>query len=443
MKNRKIILLLVLSIFFIPAITNAASRKLQPNDIEMECVYDNGKSLTIYHSNGSYGIRISEFKLDNALKTPYSTSLSFFLNETNRAKEFLQDIKCPNNIESALIEQTKEDGEDKTTMQFEVLFISEDATKIMNKDVKQNFVAGFKATSGRVVDIDVNEESLLGKRIIWGTNNGASSFQFYLKSERVFFTTEVEPAHSWAFKSEGQQAASTPKYLKIYHYKKYNGNTIYMLEKDGFITTISHPNLKWPDPSYTHIGCFYESTKIINNDKNDMSYAFSQTRHRFYSSIRVETSEAANKTYTNKCPNGSLYREISLEEYAANASVGTSICDVIPETSLLISTFIYYLGIIVPIFLIIFTAIDITKIVISGNLDEELPKKKKVIITRFIVAVSFFFIPIIIDIFVSSKYGMDFGDISCLFNQSSSSADAQDSTEQTENVEGEGDLDAS
>ena len=71
----------------------------------------------------------------------------------------------------------------------------------------------------------------------------------------------------------------------------------------------------------------------------------------------------------------------------------------------------------VPVLLIVFTAIDITKLVISGNLDEELPKKKKIILTRFIVAVVFFFIPIIIEIFVSSNYGTDFGDVSCLFEQ--------------------------
>ena len=323
-------------------------------------------------------------------------------------------------------------------MQFEVLFVNDDATEIMNKDVTQNFIPGFKPTSGHVVIIEIDNESLLSKRVYWGSSAGANSFRFHLKSERVFFATDVEPAHSWAFKSEGQQAASTPKYLKIYHYLKGNGgDSIYLLEKDGFMTTIYDPIISVNSP-LKQKGCFYEATKFIKSEKNDVAYGFSRTNHDFQSTYSISTYSK------NGCPgNGSLYVQVSLEEYAANASVGTSICDVIPETSLLISTFIYYLGIIVPIFLIIFTAIDITKMVISGNLDEELPKKKKLIITRFIVAVSFFFIPIIMDIFVSSKYGTDFGDISCLFNQNSPSADAQNSTEQSENVEGEGDLDAS
>jgi len=66
------------------------------------------------------------------------------------------------------------------------------------------------------------------------------------------------------------------------------------------------------------------------------------------------------------------------------------------DTIKILKDVVSWLQIIVPALVIILTGIDITKMVLSGNLDEELPKKKKLIIVRLVVMVIFFFAPVIV-----------------------------------------------
>lgn len=421
MKKKINLLLIILSIFFAPMIANAADGKLSAGDIEMECVYDNGRSLSIYYSNDAYGINISTFKLSNAVTPPYSTSLSFFLNESARAEEILKSVSCPNSIQSALIEQKKVEGDNTNTMQFEVLFVSADAEKIMNTDVKTNFVAGFTPTSGRVVNTEVVADSVLGKRLTWGHGTddenlkAAASFSFYLKSERIYFNNEVEPKRQWAFKSEGTQAASNPTYVRFYEYETPGGSIVQLAEKSNLITR-DMTGLRTHESGKTQFICFFPSTKMIESEKNDVTYSFSIARHSGIFKDVKKTTDVVEGSNGVTCPTGySLYKEVSWDEASETDSDATSICDIIPETSLLIAKVVKYAGILVPVLLIVLTAVDITKIVLTGNIEEELPKRKKLIIIRFVVAVFFFFLPFIIQLVVASDYGVDFGDISCLW----------------------------
>lgn len=450
MQKKIALLLTILCIFFIPIITNAADGKLKDGDIEMECVYDNGRSFSFYYTNNSHGISISTFKLANAATPPYSTSLSFFYNEGTRAKEILDSVSCPTSIQSTLIEQKNKSGDSETSIQFEVFFVGSDAETVMTGDVcsTTKFVAGFSPTSGRLVPIEVEENSVLGKRVVWSweseTENTkkAASFQFNLVSERIYFINDVQPKRQWAFKSEGQQAASKANYISVSEYVNAKGTAFKVIEKNDFITrTKSSLSLNTNDEKYTHYICLKPSTMIVASDRNDMAYTFTVVKHDASWKNRVEVG--TEFSYPLTCTTGySLYQEVSWEEFEENATNATSICEVMPETSLMIATAIYYLGMIVPALLIIFTAIDISKLVISGNLDEELPKKKKLIMVRFIVAVCFFFLPLLVQLFVNSNYGIDFGDISCLFttgeevpDESATDAETGDETDADEATE--------
>ncbi len=431
--KKNIILFILISIFMIPIITYAApSGKLSAGHIDMECVYDNGVSLTFYGAEGNYGISFSDFKLANSVAPPYSTALTVFYKEAAFAKEVIQSATCPSAIDYMVVEQ--QSGDNKVS--FQMYYRHSDNKYFVSGDnydsafFTRQHIGGFKPDSGWMMGFSVAQDSALSKRMVLYYNSNDNSkydegeemiaFQFKLVSERIYFNEEVEPKRSWAFKSEGQQAASTPEYIKVSEYVSENGTTFKVLEKDKNITKVS-ASLNTYDENYTQFVCFKPSVKNIKNDRNDMAYYFSDVRHTLTYKTKYKSTEVETKAVGLSCTTAgfSLYQEVSLDEYNENASTATSICDVIPETALLISTFIYYLGLIIPVLLIVFTAIDITKLVISGNLDEELPKKKKVILTRFIVAVVFFFIPIIIEIFVSSNYGTDFGDVSCLFEQNS------------------------
>ena len=75
--------------------------------------------------------------------------------------------------------------------------------------------------------------------------------------------------------------------------------------------------------------------------------------------------------------------------------------------------------ILVPVLMIALTGFDIGKLVLSGNLDEELPKKKTVIIVRFCLTAFFFFLPLITGLIIDGL--MDAGvvgvvEIDCVLN---------------------------
>ena len=423
MKKRNIFILITLLVFLIPNFALADTGKLEAKDVELECVYDNGRTLTFYYSNEAYGTSIATFKLSNAATPPYSTSLSFFFNESTRAKSILDTMTCPNTIESTLLEQKSKSGDNETSIQFEVLFVSEDGNTIMTNDstLTMKFVAGFNPTSGRLVPVEVRADSVLGKRTNWaweaeteGTKKSAS-FKFYLKSEKIYLNNDVEPKRQWAFKSEGAQAASNPTYVRFYEYETPSGSTVKLAEKSNSITTVL-TDLRDHKSDKTQFICFAPSTKMIESDKNDVTYSFSRVRHiGIFKDVKKTTAVVEGSNGVTCSTGYSLYKEVNWDEASEADSDATSICDIIPETSLLIAKVVKYAGILVPVLLIVLTAVDITKIVLTGNIEEELPKRKKLIIIRFVVAVFFFFLPFIIQLVVASDYGVDFGDISCLW----------------------------
>ena len=73
-----------------------------------------------------------------------------------------------------------------------------------------------------------------------------------------------------------------------------------------------------------------------------------------------------------------------------------------PNSAKYIKWIIQGAQILVPIILIALIAFDISKIVMSGqNFEEELPKQRKKIITRIVVALVFFFLPVAVSIIIN------------------------------------------
>ena len=72
----------------------------------------------------------------------------------------------------------------------------------------------------------------------------------------------------------------------------------------------------------------------------------------------------------------------------------------------------------IPVIVIILTALDLGKMVIAGNLDEMLPKKKKLIAIRLLLMIIFFFAPLLSRIIISllNDTGViNIGKIDCIF----------------------------
>lgn len=429
MKNAKLIKYIMFSLFALLFFNITKVSALTASDFEMECIYDNGIAITAYYTDGNYGLSSSDVKISNAITPPYNTALTVFYKESSFAKEIIDSATCPEKISYMVVEQTA--GDNKVT--FQVYFRVTDTNYFVTSNseydeefFKRKHVVGFDAESGTMMGFSIPTDSPLSKRVnlhwIYSDNgkydeaDEAISFNFNLVAERIYFNTDVTANKQWAFKSEGTQAASNPTYIRVYEYTTPNNSNMYVGEKGNTITKLSNTSINAHDDSKTIFACFKPSVKEIDTEKTDMAYKFTGVRHDLTIKGTKQNSEVVEGTNGYQCSTGySLYREVNWDEAAEEEESATSICDVLPETSLLIAKIINYARILVPAILIILTAIDITKIVLTGEIEEELPKRRKLIITRFIIAAVFFFLPIFVQLFISSSYGIDFGDISCLW----------------------------
>ena len=448
--NLRIILLISVVFFFSIVYVSAETGQIQSGDIEMECIYDNGGLLSAYYSGGAYAMHATNFNLSNKLEIPggISSGTAVFYDETNFAKEILDSATCPNEIYFGILRQYDKEG--LSSVAFPMYITSknldkvncstieywynddndngkhDDGEKILyrycktpkSKNFDANFftkkvVSGFEPYRGYFDPLEIQSGTAISKRIIANfTNMGATIFKFNLVNERVYFVNDVEPIERRAYKSDGTQATSKTSYARLYKYMTTNGSNKYFLEKDQVMTTLSISLPKETHENNINYLCLKEPSKIMDSNKNNMGYTFSDIRYK--GNIITRKKDETNVKCTSDRFN--LYKEVDWDEMESNEDDATSICDIIPNTALVLADIINIVRMVVPAFLIILTGIDISRIVIAGNIDEELPKKRKNIIIRFIVVAVFFFLPLLVQTIVASSYGVDFGDVSCIWN---------------------------
>lgn len=425
--NKKILFLITLMFLIFPLHIKAA--KIQAGDVSLECVYENGITVEIYYDGTTYGVDIDDFNLARAITPPYQTSNIVVYNEVSAAKNALNKIACPDQIYYSVTNQYDGDG---NTLSFITYTLSrEDMNSwqegVNNQTKGKDDYFGFSPTGVYNKTFIVRDGTPLSKRLgIWSAGSKRADFYFNVVSERINFDNYVEPNDQWAFKSEGSQAASTPEYFLVSNYTKGDDSTFNVAEKDGETTNFNMSFATSAEENKRGV-CFQASQKITETEKNSIKFKFSRKNHNSSNATRfgLETTDEYIRNYMN-CPAGyTLYISIDLDDYPIIQKKGTSICEVIPETAVWIALIIKYLQFLVPILLIVLTGLDISKMVLAGNIEEELPKKKKLILARFIVAVVFFFVPLIIGLVINDKYGTDFGDVSCLWNQDTTAAEEE------------------
>ncbi len=425
--NKKILFLITLMFLLLPIHIEAA--KIQTGDVSLECVYENGITAEIYYDGTTYGVDIDDFNLARAITPPYQTSNIIVYNEATAAKNALKTVACPSTIHYQVTHQWDGDG---NTLAYIVYTLNQtdmsNWIKGLNDGTKgKEDYFGFSATGAGSKGFRVVDSTPLSKRLgSWSIGSARVDFKFYLVSERINFDNYVEPDIQWAFKSEGAQAASTPEYFMVSNYTKEDGTKLITAEKDGETTNFNMNFTKSSSEARAGI-CFIASQKLTETEKNSIKFKFTRKNHYSPEAVYfgLDATDESIRNYITCDPGYTLYFSIDLDDYPVQQKKGTSICEVIPETAVWIALIIKYLQFLVPILLIVLTGLDISKMVLAGNLEEELPKKKKLILARFIVAVVFFFVPLIVGLVINDQYGTDFGDVSCLWNQDTTAAEEE------------------
>ena len=192
------------------------------------------------------------------------------------------------------------------------------------------------------------------------------------------------------------QAAEVEDYATIWVY-----DNVVLLERNSRITPLDGDLSKYlgvtrPDPNSTELSKEVPETIYLNspepftstNTSSTMAYRFLPNQKRY------SYKESEDTDHTNKY-------EITDEIPDANKKRSDALCnEILPETSKVLRNVIKGAQIIIPVLLIVLTGLDIGKIVLTGNIEEELPKRKKLIMARFIVAIVFFFLPLFVSLVI-------------------------------------------
>jgi len=232
-------------------------------------------------------------------------------------------------------------------------------------------------------------------------NNDQEYETVELVAERVSPLNNVEPSTSCTYAYKSKQASGANKYITINTY----GSGQYYLDDGESMTSIS---------SNFNATCNTGGKVCVKLSERDLSEATGSSQVYTFSSPRHLVKSAVGGKCTGE---GYVLYEFTNSSNAGEGGESglEQICDAIPNTAIVITRVLQWLQIIAPALVIIYTGIDIGRIVVAGNVEEELPKRKKAIIIRAIIAVAFFFIPFIIRLILGSLYGNDVGSVDCLY----------------------------
>ncbi len=231
---------------------------------------------------------------------------------------------------------------------------------------------------------------------------------YKLVSERYLLSDDYpEPNKTLYYVMPAEQKIGTAAYVRIYIY-----DNIVLLVKDGRATRIDDseksiivenaPNtlyLNSPEPIPVS-----DSSSVIN-------YKFNKDQVKYSISTSPDATHKLKFTKTDNIPD-------------SDETSGSLCTERLKNTSPVLKSIIQWGQILLPALVIILTAFDIGKIVISGNVEEELPKRKKTIINRAIILVVFLFLPLLVKVLLKlvktsgSDIAKNIEYIDCLFDSS-------------------------
>ncbi len=395
-----VITLILVQFFFIHADdVYAADGDLNWNGVTLECIYSDG---------GLYEYSYNEYLDENGSDNPYVINrYSYDLKGVSSEEKYQnsrfvylsnpRDVnetyyKCYDYVHITSMSSSKE----AETSEVETLVVFDNAsTYDWNHKAEWNignlllsFVNPSLGLFSAFLDDFLKDATL---------NNNNRNYK--LVAENYILTDNSgDPKAVLNFKKEkenatDEQAVANPDYVNILVY-----NNAVLVEGNNKTNIL-------PDSSYSDLKITNTKTGKLNRDLN------SEERVLFLTDAesKVYTTTASTASYYYDSPRYSIADENNGDRYVYNGiydessatSVGSLCEEVMPETAKVLAKIIGWCQLLIPALLIILTALDIGKIVVSGNLDEDLPKQNKRIVKRFIAALVIFFLPLIIRLVLS------------------------------------------
>lgn len=410
---KKIIYIFVLLFTFF--IMNINAYAFDRSSVQVSCIYADAKvvvksydsfqktpylNINDYPTVNNYKLeqRISEYRL--FFPAGYGVEL-----QSNYINYY-----CPNTIYKYLVEEYDEDLEDRANSLVYSFFAHDSRLQNHGGSVYSYLQADprsgwsqFWGTNSKMVPnvIDIN-----------GTTDGYAQ-TVPLVAERVELITNDEKAKTCSYIHKSSQASGSDSYIDVTYHPDVD--TLYVSNTEAMTTIGNDGTLKNAVKDDTCKStakclCVQESIKDTNSAEGTTEYTFNRPRH----DVVVKNEDSCS------CSAGYVSYSYHSSGSSGNKSTSTvtQVCSSIPETTKVLKQVIQWAQILVPAIVIILSGIDIGKMVVAGNLDEELPKRKKGMIIRFIVMLVFFFLPLIVKVLFSTVFDdgiLGVGGIDCLF----------------------------
>lgn len=391
MKSIKTNVLFILFLFsglFLIGLDKVEANVLSDDGYSIQCLYSDGGLYKMTKSIGQdndYFISRSTVNLSTTADTS-NISMSSYNFVNNPAKDDNSMLKCYENIGNAIYTYKDDNGYDVSMSYYKfgdgnVKFEGDDFTR---NSQDKNFWQWIFNYNSKNANIAIN-----------------SSKNYSLLSEQIILNSKAaEPNKSIFYVQKATQAAGTDKFIEIMVY-----DNVVLLRSDNLTTVVDADSSILASLRNANVSKSNNSGVVsVNVDSSIKNICINNPEAQAQSGsdgvVVYEYNEKQYKVTTGSCSSGNQYT-ITNDSVELSGVDNRSLCeDIMPETALVLRDIIKYAQILIPIFLIVLTGLDIGKIVFSGNLDEEIPKQKKKIIFRAIAAVVFFFLPLIVNLTV-------------------------------------------
>lgn len=259
------------------------------------------------------------------------------------------------------------------------------------------------------------EESIAGTRgcgFLWlGSCSKATQMTDLtttLLSEEVYVLSS-ESTTACDYKIPSESAFTSSQVMSVLLYENLT-----VAEVNGYYSTVSGD--KWTSCKNSDIYINDPTAKAVADNGSGIGTASRYYAKRF--SISTSSSTCISNNGGKVCAKYEYLGARNSNE--GNGDGSGQLCEVLGnETVKQIKRIVSILQILVPILTIALTTFDVGKLVVTGNLEEELPKRKKVIVARFIVMIIFFFLPLATNLIISALQDAEVigvTDIKCILN---------------------------